>query len=96
MTDAECFTEFRFYRNDIYRLAEALAIPEEISCYNRSIFNGIESFCVFLKRFAYPSRYSDLVPRFGRSVPELCLMSNTIMNCIYESYHHLLQSFNQP
>ena len=33
MTDAECFTEFRFYRNDIYRLVDALAIPNEITCY---------------------------------------------------------------
>ena len=64
MTDAECFSEFRFYRNDIYRLAEALAIPEQITCYSRSVFDGVECFCVFLKRFSYPSRYPDLIPRF--------------------------------
>ena len=29
VTDAECFSEF--YRSDINRLAEALAIPEQIS-----------------------------------------------------------------
>ena len=54
MTDAECQTEFRFYRSYIYRLVDVLDIPCEITCYNRSVFNGIEAFCVFLKRFAYP------------------------------------------
>ena len=63
--------------------------------YNRSVFDGVESFCVFLKRFAYPSRYSDLIPSFGRSVPELCMMSNIIMDGIYANFHHLLESFNQ-
>ncbi|XP_065656915.1 uncharacterized protein LOC105845632 isoform X2 [Hydra vulgaris] len=95
MTDDECFAEFRFYKNDIYRIAEVLAIPEEIICSNRSVFNGIESFCVFLKRFAYPSRYLDLIPRFGRSIPKLCMMSNVVMNGIFSNHHHLLKSFNQ-
>ena len=54
LTNAECKSEFRFYRNDIYRLAEVLNIPDEIVCYNRSKFDGIEAFCIFLKRFAYP------------------------------------------
>ena len=52
LTNAECKSEFRFYRNDIYRLAEVLNIPEEIVCYNQSKFDGIEAFCIFLKRFA--------------------------------------------
>ena len=95
MTDAECKSEFRFYRNDIYRLAEVLHIPEETTCYNRSKFNGIEAFCVFLKRFAYPCRYSDLIPRFARPFPELCMMSNTILDRIYNRHVHLMQDFNQ-
>ena len=93
MTDAECLSEFRFLRNDIYRLFDALAIPEDFISYNRSAFNGMESFCVFLKRFAYPSNYSDLVLKFSRHVPELCMMSNTIMDGIYANYGRLLQSF---
>ena len=96
MTDAECQTEFRFYRSDIYRLVDVLDIPGEITCYNRSVFNGIEAFCVFLKRFAYPCRYADMMPRFGRPVPELSMMSNEIMNIVYNAHHHLLSDFNQP
>ena len=95
-TNDECLSDFRFNKADVFRLATALDIPDTITTYNRSTFDGIEAFCVFLKRFAYPCRYSDLVPRFGRPVPELCMMSNTIMNLIYANYSNLLFDFNQP
>ena len=80
----------------MHGLFKVFDISEEITCYNRSKFSGLEAFCVFLKRFAYPFRYSDLVPRFGRPVPEVCMMSKYVMNMLHESFHHLLRSFNQP
>ena len=30
MTDDECKTEFRFYKNDIYELSEILNLPDQI------------------------------------------------------------------
>ena len=33
LCDDECLSEFRFYKNDIYKLQEVLRIPEEIVCY---------------------------------------------------------------
>ena len=33
MTDDECKTEFRFYKNDIYNLAEVFTLPDRIVCY---------------------------------------------------------------
>ena len=95
LTDAECQAELRFLKSDVYMLAEVLQIPDVVRCYNRSIFNGIECFCVFLKRYAYPCRYGDMVPHFGRPVPELCLMSNEIMDLIYNRFNYLLRDFNQ-
>ena len=83
LSDDECQEEFRFFKNDIYVLRELLAIPEEIVCYNGTKVNGIEGLCIYLKRFAYPCRYSDMMPRFGRSAQELCLVSNWVMNYIY-------------
>ena len=35
-----------------------------------------------LKRSAYPSRYADVIPRFERPVPELCMISNYIQDHI--------------
>ena len=96
MSDDECITEFRFLKNDIYRLANVLHIPEEVICPNGLKVSGIEALDVFLKRFAYPCRYSNLIPRFGRDIPQICLISNYIMNHIYIHHHILLEDLDQP
>ena len=93
MTDDECKTEFRFYKNDIYDLSEVLNIPYR---YNSVNADRTEAFCVFLKKFAYPCRYVDLIPRFARPEPQLCMMSNAVMNSICTSWRHLLLDLNQP
>ena len=36
-----------------------------------------------------------MLPRFARPVPQLCMISNEIMNYIYETQHHRLRSFDQ-
>ena len=87
--------EFRFLKNDIYRLADVLRIPDEIICSNGTKVSGIQVLCVYLKRFAYPCRYSDLVPRFTRDIPQICLISNYIMNHIYNVHHTLLEDLGQ-
>ena len=51
--------------------------------------------CIYLKRFAYPSRYSDIIPRFGRDIPQLSMISNLIMNFIYENHKHCLENLGQ-
>ena len=89
MTDAECQTEFRFYQSDVYRLVNVLDIPDEITCYNRSVFNGIEAFCVFLKRFAYPCRYADMMPRFW----EACARTE---HDVQRNNEHCLQCTSSP
>ena len=96
MDDAECKTEFRFYRNDIYNLIDVLQLPPEFVCYNGLHVDGVESFCIFLKRFAFPCRYSDLVPRFARAIPQLCMVTNEVMNFIYTRWNNLLTDLNQP
>ena len=95
MNDSECMAEFRFYRNDIYILANLLRIPEHVICYNGSKVSKIEALCIFLKRFSYPCRYGDMIPRFGRSPPELSLVSNFVLNWIHQQFGHKLRDFNQ-
>ena len=96
ITDDECKNEFRFFRKDMYLLHEILDIPEEITLYNGTYVDGIEALSILLKRFAYPCRYLDLVPRFARPIPQLCMVSNHLMNLIYSNWHHLLTNFQQP
>ena len=48
------------------------------------------------ERFSYPCRFSDLVSRFERPVPELSMMSNIMSDHVYNNFNHLLHEFNQP
>ena len=95
-TDDECITYLIFYKSDVYRLTNMLNIPEQIKAPNRSTFDGIEVLCVFLKRFSYPRRHSDLLPRFERFVPEPSMMSILIQNHKHANYSNLVHDFNQP
>lgn len=37
-----------------------------------------------------------MIPRIARPVPQLCMISNQIMNLLYTEWNHLLSSLNQP
>ena len=95
MSDDECKAEFRFLKRDIQLLHDKLQIPQELVTANGSKFDGIEALCILLRRLAYPCRYSELIPRFGRSVPELSGIFNEMLDLVYNRWHHLLTSFNQ-
>ncbi|CAB4022736.1 Hypothetical predicted protein, partial [Paramuricea clavata] len=73
MDESECLAEFRFEKQHIPLLAEALRIPAYFITEQRSRVRGIEGLCMLLKRVAYPCRYSDMIPRFARPVPMLTL-----------------------
>ena len=83
-------------RQNICSLEKIYTIPEMFTCYNGVKGTGIEGLCILLKRYFYPNGYLILIPRFGRPVPQLCMIANHVMNFIYERWHHLLTSFNQP
>ena len=61
---------------DIPLLIDALRMPPEFVCGNDTVCDATEGLCILLKRFAYPCRYSDMIPIFGRSVPELSVMKS--------------------
>ena len=54
MDNSESWSHFRFYKSDIYRLKDALQVPDTIKTYNRMRVDGVEAMCIFLKRFSYP------------------------------------------
>jgi len=96
MTDEECSVELCFRKNDIYQLFASLDLPQVYCCYNRLNIDSVEALGVCLKRFAYPCRYANLVPRFGRPVPQLCMICNLVVDDIYNRFSHLLTDLNQP
>ena len=70
-SDVECKTELRFAKKHLPELCECLGIPEKITCVQRTVCGGMEGLCTLLKGLAYPCRYTDMVPRFGRNPTEL-------------------------
>ena len=94
MDDSECLAEFRFHKSDISVLLDALQLPQTFVCRQGTVCDGLEGLCIALRRFAYPCRYSDLIQRFGRPVPELSMISNLDINTIFQQHHHKISQWN--
>ena len=77
-------------------LGEVLDIPDIMKCPNGVLVDGTEALSVLLKRFAYPCRFAEMVDRFRRPVPQLCMTTNRIMDYLFDKYSHLLADLNQP
>lgn len=90
----ECLSEFRFHKRDIPLLADVLQVPDVITCYQRSVCSGLEALCVVLKRLAYPCRYADMIPRFAKPVPVLCMINNYMVDFIYQMHSHRILQWN--
>ena len=94
MDDSECLSEFCFRKGDLPVLCEALHLPNYFTCQQRTICDGIEGLCIALRRFAYPCRLRDLIPRFGHPVPELSMISSLVVDTIYQEHNHRITQWN--
>lgn len=92
--EAECKAEFRVEKGDLPQLAEVLGIPREFRCDQRTVCDGMEGLCMLLRRLAYPCRYSDLIPRFGRPVPEISMITSTVADFIYVNHGYRITRWN--
>jgi len=86
--ETDCLAEFRVQKQDFPVLANVLQLPMNIRCRQRTIGDKIEGLCMVLRRFSYPCRYSDMISRFGRPVPELCMITNEVMDNIFNNHGH--------
>ena len=68
----------RFLKDDLVRLGSALQLPPTYVCRNGTSASGMEALLILLQRLAYPNRWSDLVPLFGRAVPELSVIFSEV------------------
>ena len=41
---------------------------------------------MFLKRFSYQHCYFNVIPRFARPVPQICMITNMVMSHIYYNF----------
>lgn len=94
-SEGQCKVFFRFYKEDIELLANALRIPEEIRLENRCVVNKIDALCILLARLAYPCRLVQLERMFGRPKTTLSMIVKTMVNMIYERFSGKLQDLDQ-
>ena len=92
--EPECKYNFRFEKRDIPLLADVLHLPDTLKCEQRTTAEKIEALCILLKRTAYPCRYNDMIPYFGRSVPELSMITNAVVDYIYDNHGHRVTEWN--
>ena len=91
---AECKADFRFEKSDISLLVDVLQMPDTFTCPNGTVCDSTEGLCVILKRFSYPCRLSDMISTFGRSVPELSMISNEVTEWMYNVHGHRITEWN--
>ena len=84
ISEDDCIAEIRFRINDVKRLQRALNLPNNIVCClcNDVKVDATEALCVLPKRLAYPCRYSNMIPRFGCPVAQLCIIFNQLVDIV--------------
>ena len=84
-------------KRDIPRLRDALDLPNEITChfYSDIVVDSTEALCIVLSRLVYPCHYVNMVPLFGRSVPQLSMIFNQTIDLIDSSHNHRLSDLSQ-
>ena len=75
-------------------LAHHLQIPATFRCHQRFVCDGTEGLCMLLRRLSYLCTYKDLIPRFGRTVPVLSMVTNTVLDYIYDHHGHRITQWN--
>ena len=90
--EAECKFESRFDKSDLAVLSRALKFPDIFVCSQRTVCSGMEGLYILLKRLAFPCRYTDMVMGFGRNPTELCLIFNHVLDFVYQTHQHRLNS----
>ena len=94
LDESECLAEFRFRKRDIPQLYNVLQIPDTLTCNQRSVCDGVEGLCMLLKRMSYPCRYGDMIVRFAKPVPVLSMVTNQMIDYIYNIHGHKVLDWN--
>jgi hypothetical protein len=95
ISEDDCLSQFRFEKDHIYHLKDALRLPEVLKCAQGTVSSGIEGLCIVLRRLAYPNRLIDISKTFGRTQSELSLIFNETLTLIYEHNMEKLSNLEQ-
>jgi hypothetical protein len=87
-SEAECWRDLRFRRNDVFLLFRLLNIPAFITCDNDMIVEGEYAFCIFLYRMHYPSTLAMLQTPFGREYSQISRIFNRMVIIMDDLHRH--------
>ena len=81
-----CREHFRFTMPEIKRIAQLIGLEGQIILENRCKINSVFAMCILLKRFAYPSRLSDMEYFFGISRSTISRVVSYLVTYLFEKY----------
>ncbi|CAM9910260.1 unnamed protein product, partial [Hapterophycus canaliculatus] len=92
--EARAWQDFRFRKDDLYRLKAVLGIPEVWVCKNRSTFPGDTALLlVLLRRLSYPGRLNDLEGLFQREYSQLARLFGEVVDFVMEHHAHRVNDY---
>ena len=93
-SEDDCKAKLWLGKHYVGRLFDALQITTLFKCDQGTIYEGLEGLCILLKRFAFPGGFSYMIPIFGKPVPELCTINNTVTDWVYNHHRHRIMDWN--
>ena len=90
LDEEACVRRFRFKKEQLHLLYEALEVPDRFTSPIRVKWTGLEGLLVLLRRLAYPARLGDLCEEFGRSKGVLSVIFSTMLIWIWELWGTLV------
>ncbi|KAH7940669.1 hypothetical protein HPB49_003534 [Dermacentor silvarum] len=86
--------QFRFEKVDFDELLSALLLPESVRSAQNVNVSGREALCITLRRLAYPNRWCDLEPIFGRHSSVMSSVASKVIRHITGVFGHLMTDCN--
>ncbi|XP_077536025.1 uncharacterized protein LOC144148351 [Haemaphysalis longicornis] len=86
--------QFRFQKDDIDGLVEALLIPEVVMSAHKVTAPGRDARCLALRRLAYPNKWCHLQGIFGLHYSVISSVTSKLLKPIVGTFGHLLNDCN--
>ncbi|XP_075560183.1 uncharacterized protein LOC142592556 [Dermacentor variabilis] len=85
---------FKFHKEHVKELSTSLLIPDTVTSVQGVCVSGEEALLITLRRLAYPNRWWDLEPLFGRHYSTLSSIVSKVLTHIEDNFGHLLDLTN--
>ena len=87
-TDEECYVFFRFRKNQMHRLHQALQLPNMIICDNGTSCSGKHALCFYLFMRTTPTNLRRVQTEFGREMSQLSRIDTAIREWLLVHHPH--------